>query len=114
MRTLWQLQNMPNLMIKGVGVDGGHGEIYKLGKRFATVIWSNGGGWDHVSIAPFKRNYTPSWEDMCKLKDMFFGESETVVQYHQAKKAYVNNVSNCLHLWRPIDDKLPIPPTEFV
>lgn len=34
-------------------------------------------------------------------KDMFFKEDEIVVQYHPAKSEYVNNMPNCLHLWRP-------------
>lgn len=53
----------------------------------------------------------PSWDDMCQLKDMFFKENETVVQYHPAKSEYVNNMPNCLHLWRPTNGALPTPPS---
>lgn len=113
MKRIEELQRTPNLLIRTIGEDGGYGEI-KWGRLKASVIWSYGGGWDHVSVAPYKHSYTPSWEDMCKVKDMFFGAGETVVQYHPAKKDYVNNMRNCLHLWRPQKECLPKPPTVMV
>jgi len=67
-----------------------------------------------VSIAPYKRSYVPSWEDMCRVKDMFFHDDEVAVQYHPAKSEYVNNMPNCLHLWRPLDAQLPTPPSIMV
>lgn len=85
MKTLNEIKELPNLMIQHIAVDGGLGVLFKVGKSFATVVWSNGGGWEHVSISPFKRSYTPTWDEMCKLKDMFFYSDETVVQYHPAK-----------------------------
>lgn len=111
MKTNDELKSTPNLLIIQAGADGGMGEIFKLGKRFGSVIWSNGGGWEHVSVAPYNRRYTPSWEDMCNLKDMFFRDEETVVQFHPAKSEYVNNVPNCLHLWRPTEAEMPTPPS---
>ncbi len=114
MKTNEELKNTNNLFIRGTSSDGGYGEMWKAGKRFASVIWSNGGGWEHVSIMPYKHSYTPSWDDMCALKDMFFHEDETVVQFHPAKEHYVNNLSNCLHLWRPTEEKLPTPPDIMV
>ena len=114
MKTNEELRNTANLLIVNTGADGGMGEIFKLGKRYGSVIWSNGGGWEHVSVCPYKRQYTPSWDDMCTVKDMFFHEDETVVQYHPAKSEYVNNMPNCLHLWRPLDAKLPTPPAIMV
>lgn len=110
MKTLEELRHTPNLMIKHLGNDGGCGEIYKAGKPFATVIWSNGGGWEHISISPYKMSCIPTWKDMCDLKDMFFYDDETVVQFHPPKSEYVNNMPNCLHLWRPINEKMPTPP----
>jgi len=93
--------------------DGGIGRLM-LNKIKVSVIWSNGGGWEHVSINPYKKNYTPSWDDMCMLKDLFFREDETAIQYHPAKSQYVNNMPHCLHLWRPINKRLPIPPSIMV
>ena len=109
MKTLDELKNNANLLIKTVGYDGGAGEIYQGGKPFASVIWSDGLGWDHVSISPYKKSHTATWDEMCRLKDMFFHEEETVVQYHPAKSNYVNKMPNCLHLWRP-QEGIAVPP----
>ena len=114
MKTLEEVRKTPNLMIVRTGADGGMGELYRAGKRYGSVIWSNGGGWEHVSVSPYKRSYTPSWDEMCSLKDMFFHDDEVVVQYHPAKTEYVNNMPNCLHLWRPIDQTMPTPPSIMV
>jgi hypothetical protein len=37
-----------------------------------------------------------------------------VVQYHPAKSEYVNNMPNCLHLWRPVNEAMPTPPSIMV
>lgn len=79
-----------------------------------TFIASWGGGWDHVSVAPSQKRITPSWDDMCAIKDIFFEDDEWVVQFHPAKDQYVSNVSNCLHLWKPQKQELPIPPSCLV
>ena len=113
MKSAEALKQTPHLMIQHIGADGGNGEV-RYGRLAGSVIWSFGGGWDHVSVAPYKRSYVPSWEDMCRLKDMFFREDETVVQYHPAKSEYVNTVENCLHLWRPQKEALPTPPSIMV
>lgn len=77
-----------------------------------SVIASNGEGWEHVSVAG--KNRTPSWEVMNEIKDMFFHEDEVVMQLHPIKDEYVNNHKNCLHLWRPINQKIPTPPKWMV
>lgn len=64
-----------------------------------TIIVSDGGGWDHVSVSHFAR--CPLWEEMCVVKDLFFKDDEVVMQLHPAKANYVNNHPKCLHLWRP-------------
>ena len=114
MKTNQELKKIPNLLIVRLGEDGGIGEMYRAGKPFASVIWSNGGGWEHVSIAPYRHSHTPTWDEMCALKDMFFYDEETVVQYHPAKSQYVNNMPNCLHLWRPLNATMPTPPSIMV
>lgn len=114
MKTLEELKKTPGLLIRQTAIDGGIGEIWQAGKAFASVIWSNGGGWEHVSMCPIKRSHTPTWDEMCRLKDMFFYDDEVVVQYHPAKSEYVNNMPNCLHLWRPINEVMPTPPTIMV
>ena len=100
--------------IYGVNGDNGNGvfKVYVSGKSF-FVIASNGGGWDHVSVHR-PNGKMPTWEEMCSIKDMFFDEEETVVQYHPKKSEYVNIHENCLHLWKPTAQELPTPPTIFV
>lgn len=114
MKTLEELKKTQGLLIRQTAMDGGIGEIWQAGKAFASVIWSNGGGWEHVSMCPYKRSHTPTWDEMCRLKDMFFHDDEVVVQYHPAKSEYVNNMPNCLHLWRPLNEVMPTPPTIMV
>lgn len=79
---------------------------------YFRVIASNGGGWEHVSVS--HDNRVPSWEVMCKIKDMFFEEDEVVMQLHPKKEDYVNIHNNCLHLWRPIKEEIPTPPKFMV
>jgi hypothetical protein len=69
-------------------------------------------GWEHVSVSLYNR--TPNWQEMCFVKDLFWEEDEWVVQYHPSKKAYVNCHPYCLHLWKPINALLPIPPSGLV
>lgn len=114
MKSNEEIKHAPNLLVERIGYDGGYGVIYAGRKPWASVIWSNGGEWEHVSVCPFKRSCVLSWEDMCRLKEMFFRDDEVVVQYHPAKSEYVNNMPNCLHLWRPLDERMPTPPSIMV
>lgn len=77
-----------------------------------NIIVSDGGGWDHVSVSLPTR--CPSWKEMCWVKDLFFEPFEAAMQLHPAKSDYVNYHEYCLHLWRPHDKRIPLPPTEFV
>ena len=52
----------------------------------------------------------PTWDEMCAIKDMFFGEDERVMQFHPPKSEYINNHPYCLHLWKPVDTEIPHPP----
>ena len=56
------------------------------------------GEWEHVSVSRADR--CPTWDEMCLVKDMFWHEQETVVQFHPAKSDYVQNHPFCLHLWK--------------
>ena len=79
-----------------------------------SFVASWGGGWDHVSVAPLKKKIVPSWEMMCKVKDIFFEPDEAVIQIHPPKDEYVNNMPNCLHLWRKSDGEMTLPPSFMV
>lgn len=67
-------------------------------------------GWEHVSISTERR--TPNWIEMCFVKDLFWDESECVVQFHPPRMAYVNNHPHCLHLWAK--PGFPTPPSVLV
>lgn len=87
-------------------------------KVIANTICSDGkeapeglGGWEHVSvhILEYGKQRTPTWAEMCAVKDLFFEPEEVVVQFHPAASAYVNNHPNVLHLWRWTKGDFPCP-----
>ncbi len=103
----------------------GHGnngafEIALSGRTKAFVIASDGEGWEHVSIhvkSQLKKEWitrTPSWPEMCKIKDIFWDAEDCVVQYHPPKSDYINNHPHCLHLWRPVNKEIPRPHKNLV
>src|SRR5262245_319422 len=64
-------------------------------------------GWEHVSVSCEHR--TPTWAEMSWVKDVFWREDEAVMQLHPPKKNYVNCHPYCLHMWRPLNGKIPLP-----
>src|SRR5258708_1611999 len=88
--------------------DGNNGyfEVFINQKSFA-VIASDGWGWEHVSVS--LPNRCPAWEEMCKIKDIFWDGEDCVVQYHPPRSEYRNVHPYCLHLWRPINQQIPRP-----
>lgn len=70
--------------------------------------------WQHVSVSIQGSTMTPSWAIMCKVKELFFEPEDCVVQYHPPKSEYVNTHPGVLHLWKPMNEKIPMPPKEFV
>jgi hypothetical protein len=69
-------------------------------------------GWEHVSISTRRR--APNWTEMCFVKDLFWSEDECVIQFHPPRSEYVNNHPYCLHLWRPSDGHVRLPPSILV
>lgn len=115
MKTTGEIIRQSRITVDMVGIDGGHGwlllDMKKPNKR-ASVVWSNGDGWDHVSVAWPSR--CPTWEEMCLVKKMFFYPEEVCVEYHPAESEYVNNHPYCLHIWRPQNETIPTPPSYMV
>lgn len=72
-----------------------------------AVIASDGAGWEHVSVS--LRDRTPTWDEMCYVKDLFWSPDECVIQYHPPHEVYRNLHQYCLHLWRPVGITLPMP-----
>lgn len=83
----------------------------------AFVMVSDGMGWEHVSVHivdTANDSLTPEWEEMCWIKGLFWDEEDCVIQYHPAKSEYVNCHKHTLHLWRPVGQTFPIPPSIMV
>lgn len=112
MKTIAEIKENPKLEIQKQTIDGVAGVLHMTGLRHCTVVASWGGGWEHVSVCPANR--LPDWDEMCAIKDMFWNDDEVVMQLHPAKINYVNFMENCLHLWRPIGQEIPVPPTLYV
>lgn len=114
MKSLLEIKQSNNVVVQKAGRDGGYGIMYLSGTKSkpARVVFSWGGGWEHVSVS--FPNRCPTWEEMCKVKDIFWYDSECVAQFHPPKSEYVNNHLYCLHLWRKIGADFELPPKEFV
>lgn len=83
-------------------------------RRRLLVIISNQEGWEHVSVSVVNKPDRPSWDEMNFVKDLFWRPDECVVQYHPPKSNYINIHSGTLHLWRPVDKTIPMPPLYMV
>jgi len=105
------LNNLKNGEIVEKGEDGFAARFPYRDEIFG-IIFSWGGDWEHLSISGGHR--CPMWNEMCMFKDMFFNDDEMVMQLHPTKINYVNSHKYCLHLWRPIKEKIPEPPKVFV
>ena len=94
-------------------VDSGK-DGFAANNKTTRIVFSWGGGWEHVSVSLFEQR-TPTWTEMCEVKDMLWNKDETCVQYHPAEKDYINNHEYCLHIWKPTGRiHLPTPPKIMV
>jgi len=113
MKSIDEIKGSKKVKIKVIGADGGQGFI-SLPIWKGSVIWSNGAGWEHVSVSPNNLRVIPTWDDMCFIKDIFFRDDEAVIQIHPPKDVYVDNMPNCLHLWRCTYKEMVLPPSCLV
>lgn len=73
--------------------------------------------WEHVSISvqvsllpkPILR--TPTWDEMNHVKSLFWDPEELVVQFHPPQSEYIDYHPHCLHLWKPWDGHIKLPPS---
>ena len=113
MRSLEEIKSNKYLHIIKEGKDGFGGYFYDKKTRCnLNFIMSWGAGWEHCSVSIPTR--CPSWEQMCAIKELFWSDDEECMQLHPAKKDYINNMKYCLHIWRPINEKIPMPPSIMV
>lgn len=96
--------------------EGTYGAFFVFGPCGEELkIVSSGGdetGWEHVSVSTRRR--PPNWQEMSFVKDLFWEAAECVMQLHPPHSEYVNNHANCLHLWRPTRESIPMPPSILV
>ncbi len=92
------------------GFNGAFGFAVTGEAKLVFCIASDGMGWQHVSVSFGPNRKTPSWEIMCKVKELFFEPEDCVIQLHPPESTYVNNHPGCLHLWRCTDGRQqPLP-----
>jgi hypothetical protein len=97
------------LLRAGDGRTNGIARVVGPHNRELSIIFSDGLGWEHVSVS------TPArWPEMCFVKALFWSPDDVVIQFHPAEAEYVNQHPNCLHLWRPQGVTLPTPPPILV
>jgi hypothetical protein len=101
--------------------DGANGAFFIMGPngRWLRIIASDGAdpvaeGWEHVSVSREDMKFCPSWVEMCFVKDLFWDEEETVIQFHPPRSEYVNHHPTTLHLWRSRTNAIATPPAILV
>jgi hypothetical protein len=76
------------------------------------VVASSGLGWDHVSVS--RKNRCPNWYELEQIKRLFFADDEVAMQLHVPSKDHLSLHPHCLHLWRPQEVAIPLPPSGMV
>jgi len=84
------------------------GAFQLLGLRIMASSGDPQVPWEHVSVS--RQDRAPTWAEMDRVKRLFWDDSETVMQLHVPRNSHVNLHPHCLHLWRPIDTEIPLPP----
>ena len=87
--------------------------------RQLCVIASWGGHWDHasvhatrLSVAGSAMNVTPTWDEMCFVKQLCWQDDEWALEYHPAREDNINVHENTLHIWKPQSKSFPKPPKD--
>lgn len=103
MRQIDEILKTRNLQIKAIdrNMPMLGGSYYdSISGKWLNFMFSIQMGWEHLSVSmPSK---TPSWDQMCVMKDIFFEDEEECFEYHPKKSEYVNIHPHCLHIWRPV------------
>lgn len=72
------------------------------------VIASDGGGWEHVSVSRAMSRDLPSWYELVMVKNLFWDEEETVVQFIP-KKSEHRSIGEVLHMWKKCGHEYELP-----
>ena len=103
-------------------IDGSNGFFliphFRINNYEFRCLMSNGAGWEHCSITVARigkpADRTPTWAEMCWLKDLFWDKADCVMQLHPPESEHISTHNFCLHLWRPINEKIPTPTSIMV
>ena len=88
---------------------GGVFAVRPVGRRdMLRMIASNDAGWDHISVSLTDR--CPTWAEMEFVKRRFFKDTEIAYQLHVPPASHISVHPYCLHIWRPHDAVIPVPP----
>lgn len=83
-------------------------------RRRLFVIASVSAGWEHVQVVTPGRRFSPSWTEMKAVREALWDPTDTVVQIHPPADQQVSMRDNALHLWRPQDFDIKLPPRFLV
>lgn len=72
------------------------------------MICSVGMGWEHLSVSRSSR--VPSYDDLVWCKNQFWDPEDCIMQLMVPASEHINVNNNTLHLWRPLNEKIPRPP----
>ena len=107
---------------RGMGPSGAFFIPFERG--LLRVISSTGGGWDHVSVCRIVDKVfdekvpgnvrVPHYEELEFVRGLFFNDNECVMQLSVPRSEHVNRHPHVLHLWRPQDQPIPMPPKAMV
>lgn len=102
--------------LASVSAYGNNGAFEVPGPERAKLfcIVSDMMGWEHVSVSVLKKARCPSWAEMCFVKELFWMPEEAVMQLHPRQSDYVSFHDWTLHMWRPVDAEIPLPPHTLV
>lgn len=114
------MRHEPNLRIEsyrrthpmlGAGPTGTNAGYFEIG-NLRIISSGTGYEWEHVSVSRAGR--CPTWDEMARVKALFWADDETVVEFHPRADKYIDVHPYCLHLWRQTGVEYRLPPPACV
>jgi hypothetical protein len=91
---------------------------FSLADSFFNCLANAGNDWEHLTVTVFEKgkrpDRCPTWEEMCYIKSLFWEDEEAVIQLHPPKSEWISNHPFALHLWKPKEIEIPLPPSIMV
>lgn len=102
----------PQLGPSASGANWGYFEMKTTAGTVRIISSGTDPEWEHVSVSLADR--CPSWSEMQAVKELFWDDSEVVLQFHPTKAEYVNCHPYCLHMWRHKQTNHALPPRRLI